>query len=131
MIWIVIFGTLAVAGAVALVVYAVGLAHKAADVRHEIEVEILLSRIVQDRPLRHDQPLRASGRQPDRQTGPLRSCRSPGAVTSQNQPLRRAAPQLLAQFSSAQAPLDGHEASRARLANRPGLHVPSNHNVRG
>lgn len=38
MIWIVIFGTLALAGAVALVVYAVGLAHKAADVRHEIEV---------------------------------------------------------------------------------------------
>ena len=40
MLWVWIFGGLAVAGLVALVVYGVGLAHRAAAVRHEVEVTL-------------------------------------------------------------------------------------------
>ncbi len=40
MLWVWIFGGLAVAGLVALGVYGVGLAHRAAAVRHEIEVTL-------------------------------------------------------------------------------------------
>ncbi|NHB85857.1 hypothetical protein G7085_18310 [Tessaracoccus sp. HDW20] len=40
MIWIVVLGALALAGAVALVVYGVGLVHRAADVRHEADVVV-------------------------------------------------------------------------------------------
>ncbi|MBK7821453.1 MAG: hypothetical protein IPJ61_10350 [Tessaracoccus sp.] len=40
MLWVWIFGGLAVAGLVALVVYGVGLAHRAAAVRHEVGVAL-------------------------------------------------------------------------------------------
>ena len=40
MVWIAIFGALALAGAVAVSIYAVQLMHRAADVRHEIDVTL-------------------------------------------------------------------------------------------
>ena len=39
-LWVWIFGGLAVAGLVTLVVYGVGLAHRVAAVRHEVEVTL-------------------------------------------------------------------------------------------
>ena len=40
MLWVWIFGGLAVVGLVALVVYGAGLAHRAAALRHELEVTL-------------------------------------------------------------------------------------------